>query len=96
MENKANASGSAMRLHPMVIFWLGVITGALVVGLLFLQQFMNSADYQSAVLNKGTTLQNQQLQTTPKTTVPTTPSANIGDQGAYLKGTNYIGDPAGY
>lgn len=37
-------------LHPFVVFWLGVLTGALIVGFLFLYRTLNTSDYSSAVL----------------------------------------------
>lgn len=36
--------------HPMVIFWLGVLTGALVLGFVFFYQAMQAEDYQSSIL----------------------------------------------
>lgn len=37
-------------VHPMVVFWIGVLTGALVVGFVFLYQSLNNDDYKSALL----------------------------------------------
>ena len=39
-----------MYSHPVIIFWLGVLTGALAVGFLFLSGVLHSQDYQSAIL----------------------------------------------
>lgn len=38
-------------VHPMIIFWLGVLTGAVIIGLVFFYRFVLDTDYQSAVLN---------------------------------------------
>lgn len=37
-------------VHPMVIFWVGVLTGALVVGFVFLYQTLNDDSYKAALL----------------------------------------------
>ncbi len=37
-------------VHPMVIFWVGVLTGALVVGFVFLYQSLNDDSYKAALL----------------------------------------------
>lgn len=36
--------------HPMVIFWLGVLTGAIVVGLVFFYRLLSPADFESSLL----------------------------------------------
>jgi hypothetical protein len=35
--------------HPMVIFWLGLLTGAIAVGLIFFGSLASSDDYQSSL-----------------------------------------------
>jgi len=42
--------GHGSHTHPMVIFWLGVLTGAVVIGLIFFYGALRATDYQSAVL----------------------------------------------
>lgn len=39
-----------VKLNPMAIFWLGVLTGALVVGLAFLYRGTHLSDGDAAVL----------------------------------------------
>ena len=34
-------------MHPFVLFWLGVLTGAVVVALAFVYQMMQTMDYQN-------------------------------------------------
>ncbi len=36
--------------HPMVIFWLGLLTGALIVTVLFLFKYLEAVDYKAALL----------------------------------------------
>lgn len=36
-------------VHPIVIFWLGLLTGAIVVALVFMYGAMVPADYESAL-----------------------------------------------
>ena len=36
--------------HPMVIFWLGVLTGAIVVGLVFFYRILSPTDFESSLL----------------------------------------------
>lgn len=40
---------SISTVHPMVIFWLGLLTGAVIVGLLFFYKAMVPADYESSL-----------------------------------------------
>ncbi len=35
--------------HPIVIFWLGLLTGAIVVGLIFFGSLAKSDEYQSSL-----------------------------------------------
>ena len=45
-----NSFARAMQIHPMIIFWLGLLTGALIVGFVFFYRAVNPGDYESAVL----------------------------------------------
>lgn len=54
------------KVHPMVLFWLGLLTGAILVGLLFFYKMLSPVDYQSAIskgslknLNKGMVIETQ-------------------------------------
>ena len=42
------------KIHPMIIFWLGVLTGALVVGLIFSYNAINSRDNKASILMPST------------------------------------------
>lgn len=35
--------------HPFVFFWLGILTGAVVAGLVFFYSLLNADDYQSSI-----------------------------------------------
>lgn len=48
-------AGTLSQLHPFVVFWIGVLTGALVVGFVFLYKALNENDYKNALLNLKTT-----------------------------------------
>ncbi len=39
------------RVHPMVLFWLGLLTGAIVVGFVFFYRVLAPMDYQSATIS---------------------------------------------
>ena len=41
---------SLNNMHPLVLFWLGLLTGAIVVGLVFFYRVLTPADYQDASL----------------------------------------------
>jgi hypothetical protein len=40
---------SLSTVHPMVVFWLGLLTGAVIVSLLFFYKAMVPADYESSL-----------------------------------------------
>ncbi|MFA6992217.1 MAG: hypothetical protein WC269_02965 [Candidatus Gracilibacteria bacterium] len=51
---------SCGNLHPFVVFWLGVLTGALLVGLAFFYGMWQTQEGQNAILKMRTkTLQTQ-------------------------------------
>ncbi|MEK7673013.1 MAG: hypothetical protein AAB373_03945 [Patescibacteria group bacterium] len=45
-----NVNAIHWQAHPMVIFWLGILTGAVAVALIFFNKNMSPSDYSSAVL----------------------------------------------
>ena len=45
-------------LHPFWIFWIGVLTGALIVGLVFAYQAIQQQNLQDALLKSGKTTTN--------------------------------------
>lgn len=59
-----------VRPNPLVIFWLGLLTGALVVGLVFLYRFMSLTEFQTSVLNVRPSLQLSQPSKVNKITSP--------------------------
>ena len=40
---------SLSNVHPMVVFWLGLLTGAVLVGLVFFYKALEPADYESSL-----------------------------------------------
>lgn len=81
---------SYMGSHQVVVFWLGVLTGALVVGFSFFYGMMKMQQYQTAVFRANllrtttysTTLTSPTL-TTPTSTMiaPTIDTKAIGGDG---------------
>lgn len=41
---------SAASLHPVILFWIGVLTGALAIGLIFFYRTLTPVDYESATV----------------------------------------------
>lgn len=85
---------TVLSLHPFVIFWLGVLTGAIIVGLAFFYRVMAPEQYQSAITSPYTRSYNytKPLTTVPNFTIPSTtitPTPNLADPIA-------IGDPPDY
>lgn len=67
-----NAFNGVAQIHPMVVFWLGLLTGALIVGLAFFYRVLNPTDFESALLRAT------QLNTRATTQIaPTTRSLNV-------------------
>ncbi len=61
-----NSSVNSVQLHPMVIFWMGILTGALIVGLVFFYRFLNPAQYETAILKNMAPMKTRTLQIQPK------------------------------
>lgn len=61
-----NSFNGIAQIHPMVIFWLGLLTGALIVGLVFFYRVLNPADYESAILKKFNLSKPATTQVAPK------------------------------
>ncbi len=62
-----NSMSQSMQLHPMFTFWLGLLTGALIVGLVFFYRVLNPSDYESAVLKKLNLIKSTTTQVAPTT-----------------------------
>ncbi|MBI4235222.1 hypothetical protein HY604_02895 [Candidatus Peregrinibacteria bacterium] len=41
---------SMAQVHPMVVFWLGLLTGAVIVSLIFLYRILVPVDFESSIL----------------------------------------------
>lgn len=52
-----NSVNKNIKLHPMLLFWLGVLTGAVGIGLVFFYTSMNPNQFESAVLQSTRSLQ---------------------------------------
>lgn len=66
-----------MTAHPMVIFWLGLLTGAVIVSLVFLYRVLSPTDFESSTLRNPKVPKNfdnrnlqQEIMPTPVPTVP--------------------------
>ena len=46
---------SLYALHPFWIFWIGILTGALAIGLIFLYLNIQGANLENAILKSGKT-----------------------------------------
>ncbi|MFA6520819.1 MAG: hypothetical protein WCT53_00310 [Candidatus Gracilibacteria bacterium] len=65
-------SHSISHVNPLMVFWLGLLTGALIVSLVFLYRFVNSVEYKAATLLKSPTYKVTNTVTKPTTfTAPT-------------------------
>lgn len=51
---------SNLKASPFVLFWLGLLTGALIVSLIFAYRYLNSQDYNAALLKGVKTFQTGQ------------------------------------
>lgn len=49
-------SSTFSSVHPLVIFWLGLLTGAIIVGLVFFYRVLSPVGYESAVLKSKTSI----------------------------------------
>lgn len=86
-----NSFVRALQVHPMIIFWLGLLTGALIVGFIFFYRAVNPANYESAILrynNLNTRSTTQIAPTTTSLTAPTTTTLEayptpVGNLNAY-------------
>ncbi len=45
---------SYANVHPMVVFWIGLLTGAIIVGLSFFYRTLVPADYNSSLFSYPT------------------------------------------
>jgi glycerol-3-phosphate acyltransferase PlsY len=90
---KTKAVASYMGSHQVVVFWLGVLTGALVVGFAFFYGMLRMNQYQTAIYRANlvsptysTTLTKTTL-TTPTATTTAVPLVNTqsygGEGGGY-------------
>lgn len=73
--------------NPFIIFWLGVLTGALLIGLLFLYK-VTGGDLQTSVLRTTTQPINKtstsSTYSAPLYTQPLSGSVNAGDPSPWL------------
>lgn len=83
-------------LHPVVLFWIGVLTGALAIGLVFFYRTLTPVDYESATVKYQYSV--PKSKSTPKyqqkagSTKSSKGSANIGTPDGNKVG---IGTPDG-
>lgn len=87
-----------MRSNHFVYFWMGVLTGAIVVGLLFFYRLMSPGDYQSSTFGRLDKYDfgRYTLTTDEGVYKGVTTSPYIGDPDGYMIDPTAIGDPDGY
>ncbi|MEK7544693.1 MAG: hypothetical protein AAB551_01030 [Patescibacteria group bacterium] len=59
------------KLNPFILFWLGILTGAVVVGLIFAYR-MQSLELQTSVMNRAITAPTSTTRIQNKTVAPLT------------------------
>lgn len=87
-------------LHPLIVFWIGVLTGALAIGLVFFYRTLTPVDYESATVKYQYSVPKstksvpkyQQKAGASKSTKSSKGSANIGTPDGNKVG---IGTPDG-
>lgn len=70
-------------LHPVVIFWLGVLTGALLIGLIFTYKTVDSENMTSSFIKRFFQPRNTQQ---VETTVPLETESQVESEGVILPG----------
>ena len=81
-----NLRKSAVSLHPLAIFWIGVLTGALAIGLIFFYRTLTPVDYESSTVKYQYSV--PKSNTAPKSQQKATSTKNS-------KGSASIGTPDG-
>ena len=81
-------------VHPFVIFWIGLLTGAVLVGLAFFYRFLTPDLYQSSLLRTYRYDYSKSL-TLDKNSTLDGSITNIGDPSGLLVDPYAIGDPGG-
>lgn len=60
-----------IQAHPLVIFWIGLLAGALIVGLIFFFKAVEMREYESNVLRGFNSSSVKMMQKGSKTALPT-------------------------
>ena len=90
-------SSTFSSVHPMVIFWLGLLTGAILVGLVFFYRVLQPVGFESAVI-KGKTNISAPKNVPTKTNVKATQSKKATSTKSLpdpLGGKTALPDPLG-
>ncbi len=91
---------SFMSVHPLVIFWLGVLTGAVLVGLAFFYRVLTPTDYESSLIrdyNRYSVpkIENQIGDPNGSIVDPYSIGDPNGSKVPFIDPSNFIGDPNG-
>lgn len=89
---KTNTSCGYAVAHPVTIFWLGLLTGALIVGFAFLYGSMRANEYSASTFFrlvtpttlKSTTLKSTTLLAPTNSVIPKAGTVSIGGDGVGL------------
>lgn len=71
-----DASKELLKTHPVIIFWIGLLTGALIVGLVFLYKFMNPTQLESSLFRSPVLPSTSRIQSAPPIS-PTTINSTV-------------------
>ena len=64
MQAKMTGAKNKGNMNPFVLFWLGVLTGAMIVGLAFFYGMWQSVEGQTAILRLKSNIQTTPVQVT--------------------------------
>ncbi len=89
-------------VHPMLVFWMGLLTGAVLVALIFFYRLLAPGDYESYLLrsyysplryNTTTSLDSSTTTLDPyATTTTTTDSTRLLNPDSYVSSGTPVGD----
>ncbi|HCW32369.1 MAG: hypothetical protein UT55_C0013G0002 [Candidatus Peregrinibacteria bacterium GW2011_GWE2_39_6] len=57
MAEKSSCCSQSIMVHPFVLFWLGVLTGAIIIGLIFTYKTYENDNIQNMILKENPKIQ---------------------------------------
>src|SRR3990167_9650964 len=88
-------------VHPMLVFWMGLLTGAILVALIFFYRLLAPGDYESYLLRSyysplrystSTSLDSSTTTLDPYKTTTTTDSTSLLNTDSYVSSGTPVGD----